>query len=194
MRTVLTDIGGVVLLPNPELWAELRRRGAPDNAEEICFGPGSPWELSRVGSLSYRDYVRTVAVQTGIDPRSLGSMLESSQWTVNGPMVEWLKSVRTLGVKVVAVSNADFTLNRNLAKNRLMPLFDAIVNSSCVGIAKPDPGIYEIALNRAACPPTECLFIDDKERNIPPAHALGILTLVYRDYATFATEVAGFFS
>lgn len=57
------------------------------------------------------------------------------------------------------------------------------VNSSKVGLRKPDPKIYEYTLNKYRLRPNEALLIDDKEKNLKPARSLGMHTFQYKkDY------------
>jgi putative hydrolase of the HAD superfamily len=48
-------------------------------------------------------------------------------------------------------------------------------------INKPDPRAYRHALEQLAASPAECMFIDDTPTNLPPAHDLGILTVLISD-------------
>jgi putative hydrolase of the HAD superfamily len=52
--------------------------------------------------------------------------------------------------------------------------FDDFVLSYEVGVMKPDVGIYEAAVRRAAAAPGECFFVDDKQVNVDAARAAGI--------------------
>lgn len=70
-----------------------------------------------------------------------------------------------------------------------MALFDHIVNSARVHVAKPDLAIYGLALNLTRSRPEQCLFVDDRERNMPPVQALGIRTLQYIDMPAFLRDV-----
>jgi putative hydrolase of the HAD superfamily len=54
--------------------------------------------------------------------------------------------------------------------------FDKMYISYQIGITKPDPRIFEYALNDGGMTPIETLFIDDGERNTATARSLGILT------------------
>ncbi len=56
-------------------------------------------------------------------------------------------------------------------------LFDEIVESSVVGVRKPEPRFYEIACERLAVEPTECVFLDDLGINLKPARAMGMQTI-----------------
>jgi HAD superfamily hydrolase (TIGR01509 family) len=55
--------------------------------------------------------------------------------------------------------------------------FDAFISSAIEGIRKPDPEIYLRAANRLHARPQNCLFMDDSERNIAGAPAVGMQTL-----------------
>lgn len=60
--------------------------------------------------------------------------------------------------------------------------YDAVVDSSEVGLTKPDPAIYQLATERAQCEPHEVLFIDDSRPNIMAAEKLGWHVLWFDDY------------
>jgi FMN phosphatase YigB (HAD superfamily)/DNA-binding XRE family transcriptional regulator len=59
--------------------------------------------------------------------------------------------------------------------------YDAIVDSSAVAAIKPEPRIYEIAQERAGCPPEELLLIDDSRVNLVAAERLGWRVLWFDD-------------
>ncbi len=56
-------------------------------------------------------------------------------------------------------------------------LFDVIIESSLVGVRKPDPKIYEMACDRLGVPPHEVVFLDDLGVNLKPAKAMGMTTI-----------------
>lgn len=58
--------------------------------------------------------------------------------------------------------------------------FDTIVVSGEVQMAKPDPRIFDLLLERTGCKAGECLLIDDSERNIAVASEMGFQTIPYR--------------
>src|SRR5262249_43831122 len=62
-----------------------------------------------------------------------------------------------------------------LKERRIIPdlNYDAIVDSSEIGITKPSPDAYHIAAERAGCEPSEILFIDDLRGNLGPAEQAG---------------------
>ena len=60
-------------------------------------------------------------------------------------------------------------------------LFDAVEYSFETGVYKPDRRAYERILGKLKAKPTECLFIDDNPLYLPPAEALGIKTLLFKN-------------
>jgi putative hydrolase of the HAD superfamily len=83
--------------------------------------------------------------------------------------------------RTAILSNADRTLRDRLERELgLAALFDAIVCSAEVGVAKPDPGVYRLAADRLGLPAAACLFVDDYEPNVRAAEATGMRGLVYR--------------
>ena len=58
----------------------------------------------------------------------------------------------------------------------MIALFDVIVESSVVGVRKPDPRFYEIACEQLEIEPPEAVFLDDLGINLKPARAMGMTT------------------
>ena len=56
----------------------------------------------------------------------------------------------------------------------IMQLFDAIVESSKVGVRKPDPRIYLMMCERIGVEPTACIYLDDLGINCKSAAQLGM--------------------
>ena len=59
----------------------------------------------------------------------------------------------------------------------VMALFDVVIESSLVGLRKPDPEIYLLACREMGIAPDDALFIDDLGINLKPARALGMQTI-----------------
>jgi len=60
------------------------------------------------------------------------------------------------------------------AMGQVMPLFDAIIESSKAGVRKPDPKIYQMMCDLLAVDPANCVYLDDLGINCKPAAALGM--------------------
>ncbi|MDX2775794.1 HAD-IA family hydrolase [Streptomyces caniscabiei] len=89
------------------------------------------------------------------------------------------------------LSNAPSALLRGiLAENDLERLFDQIVISSEVGYAKPDPGIFTIALDRLGVRPRDTVFIDDNSTHTSVAETLGIRGIQFLSVSQLKEELS----
>ena len=59
----------------------------------------------------------------------------------------------------------------------ILSLFEIVIESSKVGMRKPDPRIYELACKEMGIDPSEAIYLDDLGINLKPARALGMSTI-----------------
>lgn len=71
----------------------------------------------------------------------------------------------------------------------LKNIFKGFITSAYVGARKPDEKIYQIFLSKVEVEPEECVFIDDKEENLIPAHALGMKTVLFESPAKLIIDL-----
>jgi epoxide hydrolase-like predicted phosphatase len=82
--------------------------------------------------------------------------------------------------RVSVLSNADRLLRERLETDGTGGLFDDIVISAEVGMAKPEPGIFRLAVERLGLAPAECVFIDDWDLNVEAAREVGFRAVLHR--------------
>lgn len=94
-------------------------------------------------------------------------------------MIMLAKAARAAGYTVAMLSNS-FGLDpyHPYEACGVWDLFDVTVVSEREGIAKPDPAIYRLVLDRMGLPGEVCVFVDDHPVNLPPAEAFGITTVL----------------
>jgi epoxide hydrolase-like predicted phosphatase len=191
LEAVLFDFGGV-FTESPfgaaeSLGAEL---GAPPGRLlELVFGPyhadtDHPWhrlERGEIGFLAAREEILALGRAAGIeaDPLRVFQKMGMAGGGVREAMVERARRLRAAGVRTALVTN-----NAREFRERwraLLPadeLFEHVVDSSEVGVRKPDPAIFRIALARLGGPaPERTLFLDDFEGNLAAARGLGLRAL-----------------
>ena len=97
---------------------------------------------------------------------------------------ETVKRLRALGFKTAALTNnfsplatpqPGFEETSQAAIVREM--FDEVIESSVIGLRKPDPEIYTLVCSKLGLEPSECIFIDDIGANLKPAQAMGMWTI-----------------
>ncbi|MGB0101681.1 MAG: HAD family phosphatase [Nocardioides sp.] len=71
----------------------------------------------------------------------------------------------------------------------VLELFDDVVVSGEVKVAKPDPRAYELVAERAGLPLDRLVFIDDRQANVEAAAALGMDAIVFTDAAGLRSEL-----
>ena len=71
----------------------------------------------------------------------------------------------------------------------VLALFDVVVESSVVGVRKPDQRFYLLACEALGIAPTEAVFLDDLGVNLKPARALGMATIKVTDTADALDEL-----
>jgi putative hydrolase of the HAD superfamily len=90
-----------------------------------------------------------------------------------------LDELRAGGLRLVCVSNWDVSLPDVLDRCGLGDLLDDVVTSAEVGARKPDPRIFEVALERAGCATNEAIHVGDTpEEDLAGASAAGIRALL----------------
>jgi putative hydrolase of the HAD superfamily len=90
-----------------------------------------------------------------------------------------LAELRALGVRLVCVSNWDYSLPDVLARVGLADELDGVVTSAAVGARKPDPRLFEAALEVAGCAADEALHVGDTPtEDVEGAKAAGIRALL----------------
>jgi putative hydrolase of the HAD superfamily len=72
----------------------------------------------------------------------------------------------------------------------VMPLFDAIIESSKAGVRKPDPRIYQMMCDLLGVQPQACVYLDDLGINCKPAHELGMKAIKVVDVDQTLAELA----
>ena len=96
------------------------------------------------------------------------------------PNIELVRALRPR-YKLSVLSNADISLRRRLESDiGIHHLFDDIVCSAEVGMAKPEPGVFWLAAERLGLTPLDCVFVDDWDTNVEAARAVGMQAVLYR--------------
>ena len=185
VQAVLFDFGGVFMAsPFAAVRAFGTRQGIdPEIALELLFGAydrdtDHPWHRLERGELSLvaaRQAIMDLgAPEHRIDLfEALGSLRDTS---VRADVVEIARDTRARGVKTAIVTNNIREFGDGW--RAMLPvdeLFDVVVDSAHVGVRKPDPRIFRLALDRlGGTAPEAAVFLDDFHGNVAAAERLGM--------------------
>jgi len=183
-RAVILDLGGVVLdSPLHTIAAYERERGLPAGAVNrlvVAAGPEGAWSRLERGELDVAAFVPLFDAECAAAGHALCTrtlMERISEAARPRPrMLEAIGRIRAAGLRASALTN-NWVGDEGADRSWLHELFDAVVESSAVGLRKPDPRIYALALERLGVAPAEVVFLDDIGRNLKPARALGMHTI-----------------
>ena len=75
------------------------------------------------------------------------------------------------------VAGAGTAAHRSIYGREIMEMFDVVIESSKIGIRKPDPRIYQMMCDQLGVKPDECVYLDDLGGNLKPARAMGMTTI-----------------
>lgn len=189
---VLFDFGGVILTSPFEAFAHYEQVNdlPPDiirtiNATEPDRNAWARFERGDVDVDRFAELFEAEAAGRGhaIDGHAV---LELIKGEVRPEMVEALRRVKEAGYVTACLTNnfrrgeasADLAGGHGRADvDEVMAMFDEIVESSRVGVRKPEPRFYEIALELVDARADRCVFLDDLGVNLKPARAMGMATI-----------------
>ncbi len=100
---------------------------------------------------------------------------------VEAELLEYIRSVRR-NYTTALLTNFPNHLHTYLKTDWFIEgAFDYLIASCDVKLIKPDPRMYQYALDKIGCTAEETVFIDDRQVNVEGAEKLGIRSLLYRD-------------
>ena len=179
MQAIIFDWGGVLIdTPAPGMLALFAQEfGVTPEAVNNAYKPfGGRFQK---GQIAEHDLWEGLCAALGVvkpyDPL-LWEHVFGQVYTPKGEMFTLASMLKDRGYKVGLLSNTESPSVRVFHRQGYT-MFDAAVFSCEEGTAKPEPRIYEIALERLGVKPPETVFIDDRADFIEGAQKLGIHTI-----------------
>lgn len=117
-----------------------------------------------------------------------GGVLDTSASDGGEVLIDVIERLRAAGIGAALLSNAD-TLPRDQYGPDLGRLFDRIVLSGEVGIAKPELEIYRKTARLLGLDEQRCVFVDDLASNVAAAVDVGMVGVLHRDLGTTCFEL-----
>ncbi len=149
------------------------------------------WQQVKRGQIDEADFWRAALPLVGMTPANApyGPLAFLIEERLDPAMLDLTRRLKP-HFQLALLSNATLGYELRWRAFELFTVFDVLINSARVGLAKPDAEIYRLALDWLGRQPDECLFIDDKPRNVIAAEVLGIPSLVFTDAAQLEAELA----
>ena len=143
--------------------AELHARMALDTAEVIARSNDRDRWWSYFGLICERVGIADAAVRDAVLHQLRDDHRSRNLWNrLAEGASETLAALRARGLRIGLVSNSDGSIGLLAEQLGLAPHFETIVDSHAVGVEKPDPRIFAIALERmGGLAPEECVYVGD---------------------------------
>jgi putative hydrolase of the HAD superfamily len=179
MKIIFFDIGGVLLSNG---WGhESRQKAAAHfgiDYTEMDVLHNFIFNVYEIGKLTLDDYLNTVVFhkERNFSSEDFKQFMYSQSSELPG-MLSWLKQWKHEhhDFPIISINNEGRELNDfRINKFNLHQCFDAFISSCHVGMRKPDPGIFNLALGIAQVQPEQCIYFDDRPMLVQAAQRLGI--------------------
>lgn len=189
LRAVLWDFGGVILSSPFEAFNRYEaRHGLPRDFIRTVNATDpdtNAWARLERSELSGEEFDAAFATESArLGHRVPGAdVLELLAGEIRPEMVAALDAVIAAGFRTACLTNNVVGGDPRPDVADVMQRFHEVVESSKVGVRKPEPRFYEIACDLLDVEPPECVFLDDLGVNLKPAAAMGMTTIKVIDPA-----------
>jgi putative hydrolase of the HAD superfamily len=185
IRALISDFGGVLTTPLTEGFRAFRKeagvtleelgmammRAAEQHGEHPLFA------LER-GEISEAEFARRIDEQLGDGFDFMRLRHHLGRIEPNPPMIDYVRTLRERGLRTALLTNnvREWEPFWRAKVPELDDLFELVVDSSFVGMRKPEPRIYELTLERlgGGLRAEDCVFVDDLDVNCQAARELGM--------------------
>jgi putative hydrolase of the HAD superfamily len=191
ISTLIFDLGGVIInLDLPQCIQNFRLLGLQNFEEHLSlFGQKSfflQFEIGQINVQQFRDEIRKLASKP-LSDEQIDAAWCSFLCNIPDYKLEMLLELKKK-FKILLLSNTnklhiEVSTANELARvgKTFFDFFDKCYYSYELGIAKPNPKIFETVLSDAGLNAEECLFLDDGEKNIIQAAKMGIQTYLVKE-------------
>jgi len=195
IKAVLWDFGGVILTSPFEAFRRFETaRGLPQdfirgvNSRNPHSNAWARFERGEIDAAGFGEMF--LAESTALGHALHGSeILPLISGELRPRMVAALRKLRGQYKTACLTNNMPLGHGAGMAQNsakaagiaEVLGLFDAVVESSKVGVRKPEPAFYEHACKLLDIAPQEAVFLDDLGINLKPASAMGMRTIKVGD-------------
>lgn len=184
IKAVFFDLGGVIVrtefqAPRQQLAEKLGMEY--DDLSKLVFDSDSGVRAS-IGEISSAEHWASV-IQRLKRPASELAVIREEFFAgdiVDRTLLEYIRSLRGK-YKTGLISNAWSDLREFIVREKFDDAFDHMVISAEVGAAKPEPKIFQIALDHFGVSPNEAVFVDDFEINIEGCEKVGMKGIHFVD-------------
>ena len=198
MKDLILDIGGVFYRgwPDEAFWDRwTARTGLAKDVIVDVLSSSPEHRAAQVGRMSADEAFAAAGARLGIEGPVMRALAEDAYLSdFNTRMAEAVRILRAEGVAISALTNTLSTEAQLQARPEFAGLFDHVVSSHDVGVAKPDPAIFRAALERLGVAAVDAVFVDDLIGHVEAARALGFTGVHFQTTGQALAELAAIYA
>jgi putative hydrolase of the HAD superfamily len=183
IKAIIFDMEGVLMINNEidlsACWA--KALNVPyDAVHDVFYGEMN--DKADLGDVSQADFDRYLITTLGLGMEMLPVVQKviDEECFIDQVLVEKIMELKQK-YKIGLLSNYTDMMREKIEKEwKITHLFDDIIISYEVGLIKPDPAIFELALSRLGVSASEAVLIDDRIKNIDGARQFGLHAIHYQ--------------
>ena len=192
IKALFFDLGGVLLrTQNRSIREKLGQEFGMtyDQIDSFVFESQSS-KLASIGRISEDEHWMDVTRRLGLDASHMPRLRDTffAGDVLDMELVNFLRQSHGT-YKTGLISNAWSGLRPWILREKFDDAFDHMVISAEAGFAKPDPRIYQLAMEKLGVLPEESIFVDDVQKNIDAANNLGMKGILFKDSHTTLDQI-----
>ena len=192
IRAVVLDIGGVLEVIDDDVFPGPVERRLGLTPGSISDGLSALPGDATIGEVTMAQVHEEWRRVLGLDVAQVDEIVEDYwRWyvgTLDRPLVDWFAAQRPERITAI-LSNSGPGAREAERMHGFEDITDDIVYSHEVGLAKPDPAVYDLTTRRLGVKPAEVVFLDDVAANVDAARAAGWHAVHHVDTATSIREM-----
>lgn len=203
VKAVFFDVGSTLLFPSPGVaetfYASAQGRGHEVDLEAVrrampladalydreYMRDGDFWCSHERATAVWKDMYKLLAHEVGLAHDADGIADETHEqyrrahhWALYDDVLPCLKELKARGLWLGIISNWDAELEALIRELGLLPYFDVVVSSAAMGYRKPNPIIFESALEQMGVKAVEAVHVGDLPEADGAASAVGIMPVI----------------
>ncbi|CCG08439.1 pyrimidine 5'-nucleotidase [Pararhodospirillum photometricum] len=181
--TWVFDLDNTLYPASVDLFTQIDTRMKAYISRTLDLGPDEAFRLQKQYYHQYGTSLRGLMLEHGVDPQAFLADVHAIDHSVLAPDPVLRRALERLpGRKVVFTNGSVFHADRVLCALGLRDLFEAIFDIVASDyIPKPHPETYARLIDQLGIDPARAIMVEDLEKNLAPAHALGMTTVLVRN-------------
>jgi HAD superfamily hydrolase (TIGR01549 family) len=183
-QAIIFDFFGVFA---PDVYPEWLKKYIPDSSDRMNYFLDLAQGIDK-GIVTREEFLQTLGKESGQTPEEVQAQLDGFEIY---PSMFSLAKKLSEAYKVSLLCNASSKIVDPLIEKQGFKEFcNPIIFSSDVGMAKPQPEIYQLMLDQLSIPADQAIFIDDRTANVEGAQKVGIKGIHFKSFEQLVDDLS----